>query len=137
MISINTIPNAGDLMYFRTICETQNLSRAAERLGIGQPALSLSLKRLEEGLGVPLMIRRARGLLPTPAGEALLKSSRVLLQEWEKLAQNVSQIQNEPSGKFVIGAHPSVAIYAGALSRHRHSPELFAKNKLHLCREFE
>jgi DNA-binding transcriptional LysR family regulator len=112
MIKINTAPHPWDLRYFQEIANTQNLSRAAERLGVGQPALSLALKRLESRLGAALFYRRSKGLSLTSAGQRLLKASHQLLLDWEQIVSQTKKSETELCGRFRLGAHPSVAIYA-------------------------
>lgn len=65
------------LLYLRTFLETYragSLTRAAERLGITQPAASGHLAALETMLGKPLFLRQARGVKPTPAADDLARS---------------------------------------------------------------
>ncbi|MCC0806156.1 LysR family transcriptional regulator [Methylobacterium sp. W2] len=65
------------LLYLRTFLETYragSLTRAAERLGITQPAASGHLSALETMLGKPLFLRQARGVKPTPAADDLARS---------------------------------------------------------------
>ncbi len=112
IMKINTYPNPWDIEYFQEIANTLNLSRASERLGIGQPALSLSLKRLEENLGVKLFYRRNKGLSLTPAGLRLLKESNALLANWQALVAETKKSETELIGRYSLGAHPSVALYA-------------------------
>ena len=57
-MNFNIYPTSWDLRYFQEIAHTGNLSRAAERLGVGQPTLSLSLKRLENNLGAKLFFAK-------------------------------------------------------------------------------
>ena len=45
------LPNANDLVYFLEITRCENISRAAERLGISQPTLTMAVKRLEQCIG--------------------------------------------------------------------------------------
>lgn len=111
-MNINTYPNPWDLRYFQEIAQTGNLTRASERLGVGQPALSLSLKRLEENFQVPLFVRRHNGLVLTSAGQRLLRESNHLLQAWESVVLETKKTKTDVSGRFKIGCHPSVAIYA-------------------------
>lgn len=111
-MNINIYPNPWDLRYFQEIAQTGNLSRAAERLGVGQPALSLSLKRLEEALKVDLFARRNRGLILTTAGQRLLRETNHLLAAWEAIVSETQKTKTELTGRFKIGCHPSVAIYA-------------------------
>jgi len=112
IMKINTYPNPWDIEYFQEIANTLNLSRASERLGIGQPALSLSLKRLEDNLGVKLFYRRNKGLSLTPAGLRLLKESNALLSNWQSLVAETKKSETELMGRYSLGAHPSVALYA-------------------------
>ena len=61
------------IKYFRAIAETENISKAAQRLFIAQPSLSQTLKRLEEELGVPLFDRNGRKITLNSAGRIFLK----------------------------------------------------------------
>lgn len=110
-MNINIYPHPWDLRYFQEIAATLNLSRASERLAVGQPALSLALKRLEESLQTKLFIRRNRGLSLTPAGEKLLRESNRLLSNWEAILYEVKRSETELVGQYRLGCHPSVAIY--------------------------
>lgn len=117
------LPSASDLKYFIEVSSTGNLSRAAERLGISQPSLTLSIQRLEKEVGVDLLIRSKRGVALTPAGKRLLAQGRFLLQEWEKVREAATKSQSEVSGSYVLGCHPSVALY----SLPHFMPELLEK----------
>lgn len=106
------IPNPYDIHYFHVVSETLNLSRASERLGVVQPTLSQAIKRLEESIGKPLFIRGSGGLTLTKTGEEFLVRSKVLFQEWERITQSLSDLETIPSGKYILGCHPSVALYS-------------------------
>lgn len=112
IMNINTCPDPWDLRYFQDIAHTGNLSRSAERLGVGQPALSLALKRLEDVLQVKLFLRRSRGLLLTTSGQRLLRESNQLLASWQAVVSETKRSHTELVGRFTMGCHPSVAIYA-------------------------
>lgn len=73
------------LRYFVAIAETGNLSRAAAKLFVAQPPLSLQLRQLEEELGGPLFVRHPKGMRLTPAGESLLPEARELLERADRL----------------------------------------------------
>ena len=60
-----------ELRYFLSVAQTGNLGRAARDLNISQPAISLQLRKLEEGFGTPLLLRHGRGVTLTPAGASL------------------------------------------------------------------
>jgi DNA-binding transcriptional LysR family regulator len=105
------IPSATDLAYFTEVAQTQNLSRAAERLGISQPSLSLAMQRLEQAAGAPLLVRSKRGVTLTHAGKQLHASSRQLLQNWEDVQSAAQAAITEVKGSYSIGVYVSVALY--------------------------
>lgn len=115
-----------DLKYFLIICETQNFSRASERLGVVQPTLSQAMKRLEDIAGVPLLIRHKSGVRLTRAGEVLKQQAVELINSWQFIMNEVKEAEILPKGHFVIGVHPSVALY----SLHKILPNLIAKNEM-------
>lgn len=67
------------LRVFDHVMAEQNLTRAAERLAMTQPAVSNALKRLREALGDDLLVRTAFGVKPTPRAEALWPEVRAAL----------------------------------------------------------
>lgn len=75
------------LRYFVAVAEAGNISRAAQRIFLTQPALSRQIKALEEAIGHRLFERAAHSIRLTPAGEVLLREARELLghadQVWE------------------------------------------------------
>ncbi len=62
-----------NIQYFIAIAEEQSFSKAALRLGISQPPLSMQIKKLEREIGVELFYRYSHGVALTPAGETFLK----------------------------------------------------------------
>ncbi len=105
------LPSSTDITYFIEIGATLNLSRSAERLGVSQPSLSLSLQRLEDNIGTKLLLRSKRGVALTPAGRQFFSKAKALLQEWDNLQLKVVSSHSEVKGSFTIGCHPSVALY--------------------------
>lgn len=105
------IPSPTELTYFLEVANTENLSRAAERLGISQPALTLAMKRLEQSFGQPVLIRGKTGVKLTRAGLQLVGSARSLLEEWNKIKARAEKDEEEIHGVYSIGCHPSVALY--------------------------
>lgn len=67
------------LEQFVTLAETLNFRRAAERLNMAQPPLSVSIRKLETHLGVELFDRKGRGVTLTEAGGAALEEARKIL----------------------------------------------------------
>lgn len=100
-----------DLKYFIELTQTQHLTRASERLGITQPALSHSIKRIESELKTPLFLRSKKGMKLTSSGELLLKSAHELLTIWDQLQKNVQTNQNVAQGIIRLGCHSAVAQY--------------------------
>src|SRR5271163_371626 len=97
------IPSPTELNYFLEIAETLNLSRAAERIGVSQPALTLAVRRLEDSFGHKVLIREKTGVRLTKAGEKLALQSRTLMNEWEKIKSTSTQDEIEVSGRYTIG----------------------------------
>lgn len=118
------LPSPSELTYFVEVASTLNISRAAERLGISQPSLSLAIKRLEDGLGVPLLVRGKSGVSLTRIGRIFANQARHLLLEWEKLRDEALKGETELSGRYVVGCHPAVALY----TLPQVLPELIRKN---------
>ena len=70
------MPELRQLRYFVMVAEEGQITRAASRLHVAQPALSQAIAQLEARLGVALFVRHARGMTLTPAGEAYLEAAR-------------------------------------------------------------
>ncbi len=105
------MPNANDLMAFIEVTGTGNLSRAAERLGVSQPALSQAMKRLESAMDTQLLLRSKSGVVPTRAGNKLLSEARQLLEQWERLVTDSQKESTQVMGTYRLGVHTSVALY--------------------------
>ena len=67
----------GALRYFVTVAEEGQITRAAEKLHVAQPAVSQAIAHLESDLGVELLERHPRGVSLTAAGEAFLAKARI------------------------------------------------------------
>lgn len=105
------LPAAQDLTYFLEVAKTLNFSRAAERLGVTQPSLSVAVQRLEHELGVKLFIRSKRGVQLTDSGLRLSRRVQELLESWGKVRSEAREMVEEVAGHFVIGCHTAVARY--------------------------
>jgi DNA-binding transcriptional LysR family regulator len=106
------------LRYFVAVAEEGQLTRAANRLHIAQPALSQAIAQLEDSLGVVLFVRHARGMSLTPAGETYLDAAlRALaaIADAERAAQSGSRAAAERLSWGFIGVPPIVQ-----------APELFS-----------
>src|SRR5262245_60235637 len=105
------LASSAELTYFLEVANTLNVSRAAEKLGISQPSLSLAIKRLEESLGTTLFIRHKQGVSLTQSGKQLLVHARQLLQYWEKTRSEVLASEQKIQGYYTLGCPSTIAIY--------------------------
>jgi DNA-binding transcriptional LysR family regulator len=98
-----------DLRYFETIAELQHVGRAAQKLHRTQPALTSSIRRLEEDCGAPLFERAGRGIRLTPVGHVLLKWARQVRFDLEDAMREMSAIGTGLAGQVRIGIVPTAA----------------------------
>ena len=98
-----------DLKYFEVIAEEGNLGRAAERLHRTQPALTKCIDRLEEDLGARLFEKDGRGMRLTPAGEVLVKRTRLMAIMVEETAREMQDYAGGLRGHVRIGCTPTLA----------------------------
>ena len=83
----------GQLRYFVTVAEDGQMTRAARRLHIAQPALSQAISQLEAELGIELLVRHPRGVTLTPAGEAFLPKARAVVASEQDAAQRRNRLR--------------------------------------------
>lgn len=81
------------LRYFTVAATQLHITRAAEILHIAQPALTQSIKRLEEELGVELFIRRGRNIILSDAGKMFLKKVTIILNELDTLTDEIREAE--------------------------------------------
>ncbi len=105
------LPSFTDIYYFLEVARSTSISRAAEKLGITQPSLSAAMQRLEDKLGTLLFVRGRSGVQLTRAGRDLLDGGAELVTRWQQLKASISKREQEPGGQYVLGCHPSVAMY--------------------------
>jgi DNA-binding transcriptional LysR family regulator len=98
-----------DLRYFETIAEFEHIGRATERLHRSQPALTSSVKRLEEACGAPLLERAGRGIRLTSAGKVLLKWAQRMRFDVEDARREIGDLGRGLSGHVRIGIVPTAA----------------------------
>jgi DNA-binding transcriptional LysR family regulator len=91
------------LRYFIAVAEELHFGRAAARLFISQPALSFDIKKLEEQLGVQLLLRNNKSVKLTSAGATLLSESRSLLVQLEQVRRLTVRSAQGLSGRLRIG----------------------------------
>lgn len=95
-----------ELEYVLVIEQEKNISKAAERLYITQPALSRFLLRLEKQLGTELFERKNRQYLPTYAGELYLEMARTALAAKRSFDTRLDRFLNAKSGTISLGITP-------------------------------
>lgn len=98
------------IQHFIEVAEIGNLSKAAKRLNIVQPALSQSIRRLEEDLNVALFSRSRKGMELTEAGQQFLISALGIINQYNRAREDISTLAKDPSGLV------SVAMTASALN---------------------
>lgn len=91
------------LRYFIAIVEQGSFSRAAAILHIAQPALSLHVRNIEADLGTPLLFRSPQGVVPTEAGEILLRNARIILDQLVITEEEIRGHKSDPSGVVRLG----------------------------------
>jgi DNA-binding transcriptional LysR family regulator len=92
------------LQYFVAVARHGQFTRAAEELWITQPALSQQVRRLEAELGVALLRRTSRGVVPTPAGEALLARAETVLAEVAAARADMDRHAGATRGRVRVAA---------------------------------
>jgi len=97
-----------DIEYFAVIAEHGHLGRAAEALGLGQPALSISLRRLEQAAKSKLVKRTPKGVELTAVGSALLSHVRRLQLARSDLARELADLAHGRAGYLRIGTGPTI-----------------------------
>ncbi|NMI15458.1 LysR family transcriptional regulator, partial [Xanthomonas axonopodis] len=97
------------LRYFLAVAEEGNFTRAAARVGIGQPPLSQQIQTLERELGTPLFRRTHSGAELTAAGEAFLGEVRRVLADVERAAETARRVARGESGRLRLGFTASAA----------------------------
>ncbi|MBI3918300.1 MAG: LysR family transcriptional regulator [Betaproteobacteria bacterium] len=99
-----------DIEYFAVVAKNGHVGRAAEQLGLSQPALSKSLRRLERSLGTKLVKKTPKGVDLTAVGGALLSRVRGLQLTLEDIAREAADLSEGRAGRVRVGADPAVAV---------------------------
>ena len=99
------------LEHFLAVAEEGSFTRAAERVSRTQPAVSQSIKKLEEELGAPLFARDVHDVSLTEAGKALVEYARKMVQTRDAAMRMLGSLKHLSSGTLNIAAHESAAVY--------------------------
>lgn len=92
------------LQIFRTVLERQSYSRAAEELGLTQPAVSSQVRQLEQALGQPVFEYVGKQLYVTAAGEQLYKTVGSIFAGLECLQMELAELQGQVKGELRLAA---------------------------------
>jgi DNA-binding transcriptional LysR family regulator len=105
------------LRYFVAVAEAENVSRAALKLRVSQPAVSRQIRDLEDELGFPLLERTARSVRLTEAGRVFLLEARAMLQRVEEAVEGARAVATGRRGELHVGyaMSPTVRILPPAL----------------------
>lgn len=99
------------LRVFLAVANEKSFSRAAEKLLRTQPAVSLSIQRLEQSLGEKLIDRSAKELLLTDAGHIVLEYARRFDNLQGDLENALAELRDKSAGRLIIGANESSTLY--------------------------
>lgn len=99
------------LRYFVAIAAAGHMSRAAEGLGVTQPALSAMLKKLEEEVGAPLLDRTGRGVALTEAGRVFLLHAEESIRQAEAARSAVRALKKLERGSIRLGGGATAITY--------------------------
>ncbi|MBE6208107.1 MAG: hydrogen peroxide-inducible genes activator [Rikenellaceae bacterium] len=99
------------LEYLLAVANCGSFSQAAEHCFVTQPSLSMQVKALEEELGVVLLDRTKKPVVPTEAGEVVLEQVRETLRSFNYIREAVHELKGETAGKLRLGVIPTIAPY--------------------------
>jgi DNA-binding transcriptional LysR family regulator len=91
-------PDASDLLVFLAVAQERSFTRAAARLRMSQPALSQTVRALEERIGIRLLNRTTRSVRPTQAGERLLRTIGPRFEEIDAELKALGELREKPAG---------------------------------------
>src|SRR5713101_4156417 len=116
---MNARGNVNNLLAFLAVAKEGSFTRAAAKLGVSQSALSHTVRRLEERLGLRLLTRTTRSVAPTEAGERLLRTVGPRFDEIDAELAALSELREKPAGtiRITTGEHASEAILWPALAK--------------------
>ena len=98
------------LRYFLTVTEERSVGRAARQLSITQPTLSRQMQDLERVVGVTLLERNAKGVVPTAAGAALAADARQILELAAGLGPEAHRASRGALGRCLVATIPPMVV---------------------------
>ncbi|MCL1917169.1 MAG: LysR family transcriptional regulator [Peptococcaceae bacterium] len=100
-----------EFIVFKTVAETNNITLAAKRLHISQPAISLQIQNIENYYGVKFFVRSNKGVTLTVAGKVFYKYVCNMLEMLEKVQREIGKLSGESRGEVRIGATLTIGDY--------------------------
>lgn len=94
-----------DLRVFAAVAEEGNLTRGAQRCNLAPSSVSARIRALEDEVGSPLLERRQRGVVPTPAGRVLAEHARRCLAQLEQMHADLAPFGRGITGRVVVFAN--------------------------------
>ncbi|MBQ8513383.1 MAG: LysR family transcriptional regulator [Clostridia bacterium] len=107
------------LKYFCEVAQSQHMTRSAEKLHFAQPALSMSIRRLEEELGVKLFAARGRGIVLTDAGRLLHTRLIPVMEVLERLPEEVRRFAEAERATIRLSIMAASACITDAVIAYR------------------
>jgi len=99
------------LKAFCLVVEMKSFSKAAEAKLMTQSAMSHLIKNLEDELGVKLLSRQGKTVLPTPAGRVFYASAKQIIEQYKKMDDSISALTQKVKGPLPLGASITIATY--------------------------
>jgi len=103
--------NPQHLLTFALVARHKSITRAAELLHLGQPAVSGQLKLLQACVGEPLYERRGHQIVLTPTGEGLLEYAEKMARDFQQAQDYTLSLQRMNSGRLRLGSTMTIASY--------------------------
>lgn len=97
--------------YLLAVANCGSFSLASERCFVTQPSLSMQIKNLEQELGVILLDRSKKPVVPTEAGTVVLDKAKEALKAYYYIKESVNELKGEIGGSLQLGVIPSIAPY--------------------------
>jgi LysR family transcriptional regulator, nitrogen assimilation regulatory protein len=97
------------MQYFLCLAQERNVTRAARRLNIVQPALSMQIAKLETAIGKQLFFRTAQGMSLTPAGEEFERLVAPIIKDVDRAREEMARLDGKVAGRVSIGMINSAA----------------------------
>lgn len=116
------------LKYFIHVAKLEHISRAAEDLNISQPALSLTIRRLENELGVALFEREGRNIKLTEYGKAFLKKVEPAFYQIQESVNELKELDRLDKKRLVLASPPLYAFPGLIQQINRECPDLILRN---------